>query len=236
MYRMISYNLHSGVGRDSVQDYARIGRMLATKHADFVLLQEMDTRSATRNTAADINALCEPGGYTFVPAATQIRPHGWFGNAILTRHPVIKQNVIPLNVVHREPRNVQKVWVQTPEHTLLLHNTHLGLSRTERRKQISRIGNELEIEAVNADVPALLAGDLNEWWYFSSLFRPLKRYLKSVKTGLSFPSQLPVFRLDRVWLSEHCKVVKSGVINERQTRHYSDHLPLFADFEITTEV
>ena len=49
MYRLITYNLHSGVGRDGIQDYARIGRFLVEQDADFVLLQEMDTRSAERD-------------------------------------------------------------------------------------------------------------------------------------------------------------------------------------------
>ncbi len=232
MYRLISYNLHSGVGRDGVQDYHRIGDMLAEQNADFVLLQEMDTRASDRNTQSDIDALCKPGGYTFVPAATQVKSHGWFGNAILTRHNVLRKDVVSLSVEDREPRNLQRVWVKTPDHTLLLHNTHLGLSRNERRKQVKLIHSAIEDAAADSDLPVMLAGDLNEWWYLSGLFRRLNGLMSQLDTGLSFPSQFPVFKLDRIWTTYHCNVFKSGLIKDKASSHFSDHLPVFADFAI----
>ena len=232
MYRLISYNLHSGVGRDGVQDYHRIGDMLAEKNADFVLLQEMDTRASERNTQSDIDALCQPGGYTFVPAATQVTSHGWFGNALLSRHTVIRDDVVTLNVTDREPRNLQRVWVETPHHSLLLHNTHLGLSRKERRQQVKLIQSALEDGTANADLPAMLAGDLNEWWYLSNLFARLKPVMHQLDTGLSFPSHFPVFKLDRLWVTHHCQILNCGLIKDRVSSHFSDHLPVFADFAI----
>lgn len=232
MYRLISYNLHSGVGRDGVQDYHRIGAMLAEQNADFVLLQEMDTRASDRDTQSDIDALCKPGGYTFVPAATQVKSHGWFGNAILTRHDVIRKDVVSLSVEGREPRNLQRVWVKTPTQTLLLHNTHLGLSRSERRKQVKLIHSAIEDASSDSDLPVLLAGDLNEWWYLSTLFGRLKRLMSQLDTGLSFPSHFPIFKLDRIWITHHCKVLNSGLIKDKVSSHFSDHLPVFAEIAI----
>ena len=55
MYRIVSYNIHSGVGVDNVQNYQRIGEFLKKHRVDIALLQEMDTRPAERDTAQDIN-------------------------------------------------------------------------------------------------------------------------------------------------------------------------------------
>ena len=60
MCRIITYNIHSGVGRDKKHDYKRIGQFLANSGADVVLLQEMDTRPPERDTAQDVKDSQDP--------------------------------------------------------------------------------------------------------------------------------------------------------------------------------
>ena len=128
MYRLITYNLHSGVGRDGIQDYARIGRFLVEQDADFVLLQEMDTRSAGRDVNDDISAICADGKYMLIPAPTVTTQHGWYGNAILTRHPVLHRQQFNISVPRREPRTLQHVVVTLDKQPLSLLNAHPGIA------------------------------------------------------------------------------------------------------------
>ena len=58
MCRIVTYNIHSGIGRDKKHDYKRIGQFLASSGADVVLLQEMDTRRPERDTAQDVRDVC----------------------------------------------------------------------------------------------------------------------------------------------------------------------------------
>jgi endonuclease/exonuclease/phosphatase family metal-dependent hydrolase len=233
MYRVITYNLHSGVGRDGIQDYARIGRFLADQNADFVLLQEMDTRSAEREVCDDISAICAEGKYMLIPAPTVTTKHGWYGNAILTRHPVLHRQQFNISVPNREPRTLQHVVVTLNKQPLSLLNAHLGLQKKERAYQARRLHEIMQSINERNRMPACLGGDMNEWWLNTRLFKRLDDEFQQLHTGRSFPSHLPLFKLDRIWTSPELKVGSNGRLTDKDYRHYSDHLAVQADFAIS---
>lgn len=232
MYRLITYNLHSGVGRDGIQDYARIGRFLVEQDADFVLLQEMDTRSAGRDVNDDISAICADGKYMLIPAPTVTTQHGWYGNAILTRHPVLHRQQFNISVPRREPRTLQQVVVTLDKQPLSLLNAHLGLKKKERAYQARRLHEIMLSINERNQMPACLGGDMNEWWLNTRLFKRLDQTYHQLRTGRSFPSHLPLFKLDRLWTSPELRVNHCDRLTDKSYRHYSDHLAVKVDFEI----
>ena len=231
MYRLITYNLHSGVGRDGIQDYARIGRFLVEQNADFVLLQEMDTRSAVRDVNEDISAICADGKYMLIPAPTVTTKHGWYGNAILTRHPVLHRQQFDISVTGREPRSLQHIVVTLNQQPLSLFNAHLGLKKKERAYQARRL-HQIMLSIERNLMPACLGGDMNEWWLNTRLFKRLDKTYHQLRTGRTFPSHLPLFNLDRVWTSPELTVHHSGRLIDKAYRHYSDHLAVKVNFAI----
>ena len=229
MCRIVTYNIHSGVGRDKQHDYKRIGQFLANSGADIVLLQEMDTRPVERDTAQDIEDICANNTFKLIPSPAIRESNGWYGNAILTRFDVLKHDTVDVSQKGRQPRNVQIVELKTEKTPLTVVNTHKGLKKLERRSQFSMLHEHLSHLLEERKKPLFLAGDFNEWQFFSKAFKGLNQLLSQQKIGATFPSQFPVFSLDRVWVTEDIEVKSCRKLKNAKTRVYSDHLPVLVD-------
>lgn len=229
MYRLISYNIHSGLGRDKRQDYQRIGQFLAGSGADIVMLQEMDTRPSERDITQDIDDICANKVFNLIPSPALYEPSGWYGNAILTRFKVLEQETFDVSQQGRQPRNVQVVTVQTEQGPLTVVNTHKGLKRLERRAQFALLHDYLAQRLKTKPTPIVLAGDFNEWQFFTRAFTSLNKLLQQQYVGTTFPSQFPLFSLDRVWVSKEIHVTQCQKLVSKEARLYSDHLPVQLD-------
>lgn len=232
MCRIVTYNIHSGIGRDKKQDYKRIGQFLASSGADVVLLQEMDTRPPERDTAQDVRDICAENTFKLIPSPAIKEADGWYGNAILTRFDVLSNDTVDVSQSGRQPRNVQIVELKTEKTPLTVVNTHKGLKKLERRSQFSLLHEHLSQRLKEKQTPLVLAGDFNEWQFFSKAFKGLNSLLFQQKVGATFPSHFPVFSLDRVWVTDDIKVKACRKLKNAKTRVYSDHLPVLIDIEL----
>ena len=232
MCRIVTYNIHSGIGRDKKHDYKRIGQFLASSGADVVLLQEMDTRPPERDTAQDVRDICAENTFKLIPSPAIREADGWYGNAILTRFDVLSNDTVDVSQSGRQPRNVQIVELKTEKTPLTIVNTHKGLKKLERRSQFSLLHEHLSQRLKEKQTPLVLAGDFNEWQFFSKAFKGLNSLLFQQKVGATFPSHFPVFSLDRVWVTDDIKVKACRKLKNAKTRVYSDHLPVLIDIEL----
>lgn len=231
MIKVVTYNIHGGIGMDGQQNYSRIGRMLAERNVDIALLQEVDTRCPDRKTEQDIHDLCAGHFSQLVPSPALYTPEGWYGNAVLTRYPVRFSQSIDVSYSNRQPRNIQELIIDTEFGPLHLLNTHKGLKRLERREQIERLS--LHIRELKSDnLPLLVGGDFNEWQIFSSRIRNVNRLLRPHGVGATFPTRWPIFKLDRIWSRPAALVKNATVIKTPETRLYSDHFPIEATLDI----
>ena len=237
MYRIISYNIHSGVGVDKVQNYQRIGEFLKKHHVDIALLQEMDTRPAERDTAQDISDICAGHFTELIASPALAESYGWYGNAIISRFPVTQQTSFDVSQPGVQPRNIQKVEVNTPDGLLCLINTHKGLKKQERKAQFALLAEYIDdYQQQQQQTPLLLAGDFNEWQFFTRAFKRLNQSLTQHKVAATFPTRWPVFSLDRVWTNPHLKVIDCKVLKTPETRYFSDHYPILIDVEIKQSI
>ncbi|WP_348681564.1 endonuclease/exonuclease/phosphatase family protein [Alteromonas mediterranea] len=232
MCRIVTYNIHSGIGRDKKHDYKRIGQFLASSGADVVLLQEMDTRPPERDTAQDVRDICAENTFKLIPSPAIREADGWYGNAILTRYDVLSNDRVDVSQSGRQPRNVQIVELKTEKTPLTVVNTHKGLKKLERRSQFSLLHEHLSQRLKEKQTLLVLAGDFNEWQFFSKAFKGLNSLLFQQKVGATFPSHFPVFSLDRVWVTDDIKVKACRKLKNAKTRVYSDHLPVLIDIEL----
>lgn len=221
--KIMSYNIHSGVGVDGVQDYDRIGRFLAEQGADVVLLQEVDTRSLPGFPEEHMEALCAGDHFRLLPSPAVYTSDGWFGNGVLTRFPAVFSQSIDVSQVGRQPRNIQEVIVNTDEGLLYLLNTHKGLRAIERREQINRLGRHLQNARA---IPTVVGGDFNEWQLLSPRLHKLNEILVPLALSATFPTAWPVFRLDRFWVDPGTMVMSTQVVKTAESRVYSDHYPI----------
>ncbi|MGQ9427075.1 endonuclease/exonuclease/phosphatase family protein [Gilvimarinus sp. F26214L] len=233
--RIVSYNIHSGVGVDGRHCYERIGRFLMERKVDLALLQEMDTRPHGRDAKEYIAALCGSHFRELIPSPAVYEGHGWYGNAVLTRFPVMFSQTIDVSHFGRQPRNIQEVILQTGRGLLHVLNTHKGLKRIERREQFGKLGAHLQQPSA---IPTVVGGDFNEWQLFSARLRKLDQLLEPQSMGATFPTRWPVFRLDRFWTRPAGMVKSARVLKTPETRIYSDHYPIEMTLELpqSTEV
>ncbi|KYG63899.1 hypothetical protein AZI86_13865 [Bdellovibrio bacteriovorus] len=227
--KILSYNIHGGRGCDGQRDYQRIGALLKEHDIDIALIQELDTRPYRENTEKAVNELRTDHFDHFIAAPTLVTQEGWYGNAIFSKFPILKKNIIDISTKGREPRNILEVFLQSPEGLLHVVNTHKGLKSAERGLQMAKL-NDLLSRA--SDIPLIVGGDINEWQSSSASLKKLNSVLHELGTGATFPTMLPVFRLDRMWCRPAGIFRAIKVLKTKQTRQYSDHYPLFAEIEI----
>ena len=74
----------------------------------------------------------------------------------------------------------------------------------------------------------VLMGDLNEWFLWGRPLRWLHAWFGATPAPATFPSALPVFALDRIWVRPRELVARIFVPAGPYVRDASDHLPLVA--------
>jgi endonuclease/exonuclease/phosphatase family metal-dependent hydrolase len=78
--------------------------------------------------------------------------------------------------------------------------------------------------------PAVVMGDLNEWYLWGRPLRWLHRRFAAMRTPPTFPARRPLLKLDRIWGHPATAIVRLAAHRSALTREASDHLPLVADF------
>jgi endonuclease/exonuclease/phosphatase family metal-dependent hydrolase len=227
--RVASYNIHECVGRDRRRDPKRVADVLREVDADVVGLQEVDARPGPGTESMQMQYLADTLGYEAIAGPTITRHDGHYGNALLTRRPVLRLRHIDLTVYKREPRGAIDVDLAVGGGQMRVIATHLGLLPGERRLQVKRL---LEVLDEGPPRPVVLCGDVNEWLSIGRPLRWLHARLGTTRVIPTFPARRPVFALDRVWVCPSTALMALNVQATRSARLASDHLPIVADIRI----
>lgn len=226
MLRFASYNVHRCVGVDGRHAPERILRVLESLHADVIALQEVE---ATRDESLDcLHHWSRALGMVHVYGPTMAYENTQYGNALLTRLPVVQSLPLDLSLRRREPRGAIIAQLEHGDRTLGVVATHLGLRPYERRHQVQRILARLHEEPA---MPRVLMGDINEWLLWGRPLRHLHRYFSAVPHRRSFPSRWPLLALDRIWVKPRALLRRIDTHRSSLTRVASDHLPLVAEID-----
>lgn len=228
MLRLATYNIHRCVGGDGRLDTGRIAHVISDLAADAVALQEVEMNYAGGGQIAE---LADRTGMAAVPGPTLPSPQGDYGNAVLSRLPVGAVHRLDLSFQRREPRGALDVTLEVPHHQLRLVATHLGLRPAERRFQVRQLLDHFR--GVPAEIPIVLAGDLNEWLLWGRPLRWLKEHFGRGHRSGTFPARWPVLALDRIWVHPAVALVDVAVHDTTLARRASDHLPLVANVDLT---
>jgi endonuclease/exonuclease/phosphatase family metal-dependent hydrolase len=244
MPRIVTYNVHRCVGNDRRLDVARIAEVLARLEPDIVALQELDVGRArtghvdqAHEIATDLDMACH-----FHAALTVEEER--YGDAILTHYPERLVQVGPLPGYDRlrvlEPRGALWIEAEIEGKTVQVVNTHLGLVPREQQIQAAWLASPAWLEHPLCTGPRILLGDFNATGT-SVVYRTLTAKLAAARNLVkasrkqpttTFPSPLPVLRIDHVFVSPEIQVTDVFAPFDPLTRVASDHLPLVMDFEI----
>ena len=232
-FRVMTYNIHHGEGLDKKVDLARIAELIKAEKADLVALQEVDrgiARSGKQDVAGEIARLA---GMQCVFSNNFSFSGGEYGNAILSRFPIVERDHKLLKMVgSQEQRGWLKVVVDVHGRKLSFWNTHVD----HRKEEAERLASVEDFKKwlKEETAPVIFCGDFN-----ASPGRATYNGMKSVfddtirKLGLepayTIPVEKPTARIDYIWVSKGASIkpLKAWV---PQTKA-SDHLPVVAEFD-----
>lgn len=220
--RLMTWNIHGCVGTDWRRSPERIANAVEAVKPDVLAVQEVDLRASHGDPVPLLDLLAEHAGHHRHEIWTISDTERQYGIALISRWPIRNAACIDLAYRRREPRCAIDAVVETPRGELRIVATHLGLSRLERIHQIDRLSEALP----DAETPTAVLGDFNDWRRPGFVGRALRERLPTVVTARTFPSRLPVFALDRIFLSKHFKAEPKPVPFAAVA---SDHLPVIAD-------
>jgi endonuclease/exonuclease/phosphatase family metal-dependent hydrolase len=229
-----TYNVHACIGTDRRHDPDRVARVIAELDADLVALQEftypasvaLDTRTPVVLTTLD-HYQCALGP---TRERTRARMTECFGNALLTRQPLLDVHRIDLSLGNREPRGALAATIDLGGGTHLhVLAAHLGLHLNERRFQVRQILDYLD--SVRNEFVIVL-GDFNDWLPGRSAAHVMDECLGRPPRRASFPVSWPVLTLDRIWVRPLAGLRQIFVHSSPMARRASDHLPVVADIEL----
>ena len=243
--RILSYNIHRAIGLDRRFRPERVARILSHHDPGLILLQEVD-EGAPRSREMDLAGELALGlGYPYLAVGHNVTLRkGRYGNATLSRHPILRERNIDLTVVGRKRRGCQHTAIQvhpSGDHPPLeVFNLHLGLSARERELQLGLLLRCSEFAALPGESPIVIAGDFNDW---RSLLHPLLTgelgfrsatgpHVALRRAARTYPSFFPSGALDRIYFRGPLRLLWARRCRLRLSRVASDHLPIVAEFAV----
>jgi endonuclease/exonuclease/phosphatase family metal-dependent hydrolase len=232
--RVMSYNIHVGVGMDQKLDLERIADVINKQHPDLVALQEVD-RGVRRTQGID--EIAELGKLTklnYAFAHNIDYQGGEYGVAILSKFPIDKiDHVMFENRREAERRGLLRIEVPFAGRTIHFVTTHLDYQYADGRL----FETEQLLRALEGKVgPIIIAGDFNDeetgdsYKLVASKFQDAWTESKTKEAGLSYPADKPAKRIDYIFFrgSDGWRVKKAWTLRSLA----SDHVPVIADLEI----
>jgi endonuclease/exonuclease/phosphatase family metal-dependent hydrolase len=253
--RVATYNIHKCKGLDGRTRPERIARVLAELSADVIAVQEILS-------APDGEPEADQAKY--LAAALEPRYHYWlgetrkhrgaaYGNAVLSRFPILAARHYDITRSRREQRGCMRVDLDLGDGALVhVFNVHMGTGFFERRLQGDLLVSREILIDPELHAPRIVLGDFNEWTrglatrvlsqhFDEAEFAKKKRRgmlrkpsaEKSKKTRRTYPGVLPLLHLDHIYFERGMRLLGAEVHRSRLALVASDHLPLVADLELS---
>ena len=241
--KVLTYNIHRAIGVDRRFRPERNIEILHHHGADIVLLQEVD-EGAPRSRELDLaKELAEASGYPHFAVGHNVSlKKGRYGNATLSRFPILRERNIDLSVaLSWIRRGCQHTTVLLPEdRPIEVFNLHLGLSAREREKQVALLARSSELAGLDGHMPTLVGGDFNDWRSllvpvftdglgFQSATDSRNGRQRALRTYPAFSPQGP---LDRIYFRGGLRLAGIHRCRLQVARLASDHLPVMAEFDL----
>lgn len=245
--RIMTFNIHAGIGSDAVYDRERIAKEIKAAGADIVGLQEVDVHWGMRSNnenlikelAKDLNMhYAFAPIYDFEPTADGA-PRRQYGVGVLSKYPILQTtNHSITRLSTQDPNPVPslspgflEVLLNIKGTKLSFYVTHLDF-REDPSVRNRQVQDMLEIMSNNRHVK-ILAGDMNTT-PCSPEISPLFRYFKDAwseinsSPGFTYSAENPTQRIDYLFMSNQI-MVKSAEVPFTLA---SDHLPVIADITL----
>ena len=163
--------------------------------------------------------------------------HGHHGNAVLSRYPIVAHENLDISAHAFESRGLLHCTIRLGKGEPDLHclNVHLGLFERGRKWQLHALCERIR-STVPDNAPLVIAGDFNDWRHKANRLLcdelGVLEVFASVRgrPARTFPSVMPVFRLDRIY-ARGLSILDAGVHYAFPSGRISDHAALAAKFD-----
>lgn len=222
--RVMTWNIAAGHG-----DIARTARVIASKNADIIALQEVDVRWSERSSFVDqTDSLAKLLHMKAAFAPIYEIGTRKFGVAILSRYPIVTSTNHSITRLSTQQQNATpakapgflEASIDVNGTRVRAFSTHLDY-RADPSVRRTQVGEMIEIMR-QSNTPLILFGDLNAGPDADEL-APL-RFLRDAGEGMTYPAQSPTKRIDYVLVSSQLSV--SDV--RADSTDASDHRPVTA--------
>jgi len=240
--RVMTYNIHSCIGLDGKVRPERIAQVIRSCGADVVALQEVDAFRARSRRHDQARMIAESLSMSHHYYAVADWGNEQYGLAVISRYPLEHMQSGHLTAADHKRRTEARgaLWVtlQAPWGPMQLINTHFGLRREERLRQVNLLLGSDWLGGIPDDQPVILCGDLNDGPK-SQVYKALTGRLVDAQTHLAnyrpratFISTMPVRRLDHIFFSPHFTVENVLLPKSPTAKIASDHLPVCAELHL----
>ncbi|HSK03710.1 MAG TPA: endonuclease/exonuclease/phosphatase family protein [Kofleriaceae bacterium] len=237
--RVLSYNIHKCIGGvDRRYEPSRVVDVIRALDTDVVMLQEVDAGVTRSRRDKQVELLGDELGMphrTWYPNV-DVRGGGQYGNAILSRYPIIESSNIDLTLRFKKRRSVLhgvlRVRHDDVDRTVHVFNMHLGLARYERRRQLEMFLGCHPFAHLHHDTPIVVGGDLNDvYGGLGELLAPAG-FRGIDRRPLTFPAWGPLRALDAIFVRGNVDFLRLARCDSPLARRASDHRPLLAEVRL----
>jgi endonuclease/exonuclease/phosphatase family metal-dependent hydrolase len=232
--RVMTYNIHVGVGMDKKLDLPRIANVIKQQHADLVGLQEVDRGVERTQRIDEIAELAKLTKMDYAFAFNLKYQGGQYGVAILSRFPIrATDHRLYKNLREAERRGFIRAEVDIDGRVVNFLTTHLDYQYED-----GRVFEAEQLLSGLKDVrgPLIVVGDFNDiptggaYRLMSDQFADAWIESHAAGEGLSYPADKPAKRIDYILMRRTDQITaKRTWIPETLA---SDHVPVVADLEI----
>jgi len=250
--RLVTFNIHHGVGDDGRHDLARLAQVLAAADADVICLQEVDRHFGDRSENVDQGLLLARAldlQLAWGPAVDEPRPdgrpRGEYGNALLSRLPILVSDVHRLPGAG-EPRSALRTMIELDGGALWVTTTHLSRKSGDRAAQVAAVADlhtapmETGIVVGDFNTPpdapelAALREKFADAWELANERDDRSGWkFWQQDDGNTHPARSPHRRIDQAWVTAGVAVAAAEVLDGAGA---SDHLPLVVDLLVASGV
>lgn len=231
--RILSYNIHHGnpPAQPGKIDLPKIAAVIKDSGADLVGIQEVDVRVSRSQMVDQAKELAELTGMQYFFSKGIDLEKGEYGTLILTKHKIVgnKRYDLPM-AVKSEHRTLAVVEVELPNgKTVYFANTHLDLKEENKVAQANYI-NEL---GAQIDKPLILVGDLNAKPNDKAIKILEEQFIRNTTSNSpTHPNTGAKNEIDYIMVGKQT-TFSWKTYKTIPEIYASDHLPLFAEIEIT---
>jgi endonuclease/exonuclease/phosphatase family metal-dependent hydrolase len=235
--RVMTYNIHVGVGMDKKLDLQRIAEVINRQHPDLVGLQEVDRGVQRTQRIDEIAEIAKLTRMEYAFAFNLAYQGGQYGVAILSRFPIIAtDHRLFKNLREAERRGFIRAEVNFHGRKLNFATTHLDYQFDDGR--LFEVQQLLEALRETKE-PLIIVADFNDipsgrsYQLMREYFADAWMNNDDANSGFSYPADKPAKRIDYILFrsSDGIGAKRAWTVSTLA----SDHIPVVADLEVGSQ-